>query len=150
LKNAGAVWLGEDGLFERPPDFASIYVKRGNKLDIAAAIAANGAAHDALKRSTLATAVVFNALNQGTGTISDASNRHFNVLSFRHRSLALSRSRLIARAWRNLPAHCCRACQWRGLGGGSRALEFVVYAGAEDMILKGRLWPTVEVGAGNT
>jgi len=25
-------------------------------------------------------------------------------------------------------------------------LEFVVYAGADDMILKGRLWPTVESG----
>ena len=63
LKDAGAVWLGEDRLVQRATDFAPVYVKRRDKGDVGTAIAADRWAHHALDRSALAMAVIFHALH---------------------------------------------------------------------------------------
>ena len=81
LKDARAVWLCEDSLLERVANFAPVYVKRRDKFDIAAAIAANGLVHDAFDRNALAIAVVLHALHQRAGAIADAGNGYFDVVS---------------------------------------------------------------------
>jgi hypothetical protein len=89
LKDSSAVWLCEDCLLKRAADFASVYIKRRNKLDIATAIAADRVAHDTLDCRTLAFSVVFDPLDQRTGAIADTGNGYFNVLSHRHGILML-------------------------------------------------------------
>src|SRR5262249_23198915 len=91
LKNAGAVRLCENRLFERVTDFSAVDVEGRHKLDIAALIAADGGTHDAFDRGSLARAIVFDALNQGTGAIADAGNGYFNFLSHRHAILFVIR-----------------------------------------------------------
>ena len=51
---------------------------KGDKFDIAAAIAANRGTHDALERTNMATAVIFDTLHQGAGAIADARNSYFD------------------------------------------------------------------------
>ena len=80
LKDAGAVWLGEDRLLQRVTDLAPVYVKRRDKLDVATAIAADGLAHDAVERRAVAVAIVFHALHQRTGAIADAGDGYFDIL----------------------------------------------------------------------
>src|SRR5262249_4677253 len=84
LKDAGTVRFGEDRFLERVADLAPVDVERGDKLDIATTIATDGGAHHALERSALAAAIIFDALNQGTGAVADAGNGYFNILSHRH------------------------------------------------------------------
>src|SRR5262249_53450803 len=84
LKDASAVWLCKDCLLKRAADFSPVYVKRRNKLDMVAAIAADRVAHETLDCRTVAIAIVFDTLDQGTGAIADAGNGNFNFLSHRH------------------------------------------------------------------
>src|SRR5262245_22672135 len=87
LKHARAVRLCEDGLLERTPHLPAVDIEGGDKFDIAAAVSANGRAHDAVETFTLAVAIVFDALHQGTGTIANHGNGHFYVIAFRLRAL---------------------------------------------------------------
>jgi len=83
LKDLGAVRLCEDRFLERAADLAPVYVKRRDELDIAAAITADGVAHNTIEYSGLAIAVVFDTLHQGTGAIADAGNGYFNLVLHR-------------------------------------------------------------------
>src|SRR5262249_60083418 len=72
--------LGEDRLFRGATDLAPANDKCGDKLDIAATVAANGLTHHALERSTLAVTVVLHTLHHRTGTIADPGNSNFDDL----------------------------------------------------------------------
>jgi hypothetical protein len=73
-------------------DFSTVDVEGRYKLDVAALVAADGGAHDAFHRSSLASAIVFNALNQGTGAIAHTGHGYFNFLSHRHAILFVVRA----------------------------------------------------------
>jgi hypothetical protein len=65
-------------------NLAAVHVKRRHKLDIAATIAADGLAHDALEVSALTIPIVLDTLDQSARAIPDTRNGHFNILSHRH------------------------------------------------------------------
>ena len=64
LKDAGAVRLCENSLFQRVTDLAPVDVERRDKLDVAATIPADRVAHDAVERNALTIPVILYALHQ--------------------------------------------------------------------------------------
>jgi hypothetical protein len=64
LKDARAIRLCEDSLFQRVTDLAPIDVESGDKLDVTATIPADRVTHDAVERGTLTIPIVLYALHQ--------------------------------------------------------------------------------------
>ena len=64
LKDACAIRLCENSLFQRMTDFAPVDIESGDKLDITATIPADQMAHDSVKRSALTITVILYALHQ--------------------------------------------------------------------------------------
>jgi len=63
---------------------APVDVECRDELDVAATIAADGLAHDAVERGILAIAVIFDTLDKGACAIANTGNGRFNFLSHRH------------------------------------------------------------------
>ena len=79
LEDPRVVRLGENRLFQRPADLAAIDIERGDELDVAGAVAADRLAHHAVQRRIAAAAVIFHALHQRAGAISDTGDGDFDV-----------------------------------------------------------------------
>ena len=80
LEDTRVVRLGEDRLLERPADLALVDVERGDELDIAGAVAADGLVHHAIQRRVAAAPVIFHALHQRAGAIADPGDGDLDVL----------------------------------------------------------------------
>jgi hypothetical protein len=79
LENAGAVRLGENGLFERAADLSLVNVERGDKFDVVHAIPADHTPHDPVGRCVAATAIIFHALHERARAIADAGDRDLDL-----------------------------------------------------------------------